>query len=269
MPEPACRASLRLAHAPLSLRACRETSAGGNLGGVEGELIKITLTLVLLSILAVQLQAEDFTLRDGRTITNATVLRSDAASVTLKLDGGIERVEISQMPENVQRRFNYDPAKAAALRQQEATALAKKSTTDALRLQFQRDSQSKLIIHGKLIDRASVTVKHLHVFVRAVGIKEPLDIDGSTSIGCTVKLGEKKLAVFGVPTPTNPNTRTAAAEYWAATGDEVFLRDFVPAVQVGAQLEVDCVEDNPVLSGIRSFLVIQPFTFEEWKKAHG
>jgi hypothetical protein len=93
--------------------------------------MRATLFLFLLGLLLLPLRAEDWTTTDGKTYHNVQVLSSNAAYVTILHEDGGGRIPLSTLSPDLQKRFNYDPAKAAAViaatkvtDQQDKTALA-------------------------------------------------------------------------------------------------------------------------------------------------
>ena len=92
--------------------------------------MRIALLLAFLAVSCLRLAAEDWTTTDGKTYHQVKVVSYDAAYVTiLHADGG-GRVLLSTLNADLQKRFNYDPAKAAAAIA--ATAAADQRDKDAL-----------------------------------------------------------------------------------------------------------------------------------------
>jgi hypothetical protein len=58
--------------------------------------------------------ADDFKTTDGKEYKNATVTRVEADGIVVKTKGGISKVYFAELPKDVQERFHYDPARAAA-----------------------------------------------------------------------------------------------------------------------------------------------------------
>jgi hypothetical protein len=84
--------------------------------------MRLTLLALLLACSVISSRAEDWTTRDGKTFRNVTVLSHDDAYVTIMHDDGGGRVALSQLDPTLQKRFDYDPAKAAACIQATAAA---------------------------------------------------------------------------------------------------------------------------------------------------
>lgn len=64
--------------------------------------------------------AEDFKAIDGKEYKNATVSRVEPDGIVLKSKSGISKVYFVELPPDVQTRFQYDPATAAAYSTQQA-----------------------------------------------------------------------------------------------------------------------------------------------------
>jgi hypothetical protein len=58
--------------------------------------------------------ADDFKTLDGKKYNSVTVSRVEPDGIVLITDSGISKVYFTELPKEVQERFHYDPAKAAA-----------------------------------------------------------------------------------------------------------------------------------------------------------
>ena len=58
--------------------------------------------------------ADDFKTNDGKEYKDATVSRVEADGLVVKTKGGISKLYFTELPKDVQERFHYDPANAAA-----------------------------------------------------------------------------------------------------------------------------------------------------------
>jgi len=70
-------------------------------------------TFLILSFASVVL-ADDFKTIQGKEYKNATVSRLEPDGIVLMTKSGISKVYFTELPKEVQDRFNYDPQKAAA-----------------------------------------------------------------------------------------------------------------------------------------------------------
>ncbi len=78
-----------------------------------------TVTLILAILLAVPVCfAADITTRKGVTYKQATVSKVEADGVRITHADGAARITFEDLPDALQRQYNYDPAKVAAYRKQ-------------------------------------------------------------------------------------------------------------------------------------------------------
>jgi hypothetical protein len=59
--------------------------------------------------------AEDLTTLTGRTYTNANVSRVDGDGITVLYPGGGSKIAFTNLPPEIQKKYGYDPEKAAAI----------------------------------------------------------------------------------------------------------------------------------------------------------
>jgi len=75
------------------------------------------LTFLILSFASVTL-ADDFKLINGKEYKNVTVSRVEADGIVLRTKSGISKLYFVELPKEVQERFHYNAAIAAAYEQQ-------------------------------------------------------------------------------------------------------------------------------------------------------
>jgi hypothetical protein len=75
----------------------------------------IVILTVLLVLTASFMRAEDWVTTDGKTYRNAKALSHDAGYVTIMYADGGARVPLATLPPDLQKRFGYAPAQAAAV----------------------------------------------------------------------------------------------------------------------------------------------------------
>lgn len=75
------------------------------------KLAMLVLEIVALTSVTV---AEDFKTLDGKEYKNVTVSRVEPDGIVLVSTSGISKLYFAELPEQIQQRFRYDPAKAAA-----------------------------------------------------------------------------------------------------------------------------------------------------------
>ena len=72
-----------------------------------------TLAVSILCLASVAL-ADDFNTIDGKEYNNAKVSRVELDGIVLITKSGVSKVYFTELPKEVQERFHYDAAKAAA-----------------------------------------------------------------------------------------------------------------------------------------------------------
>jgi uncharacterized phage infection (PIP) family protein YhgE len=72
-----------------------------------------------------QQAVEDFKTVNGKEYKNAKVTRVEPDGIVLKVNSGISKVYFTELPKEVQQRFNYDPQRATAYISAQATATQK------------------------------------------------------------------------------------------------------------------------------------------------
>jgi len=78
-------------------------------------------TLVIVSVVSASIAlADDFKTMDGKEYKDAKVSRVEPDGVLVKTKTGISKLYFAELPQDVQRRFNYDPQQATAYSAQQA-----------------------------------------------------------------------------------------------------------------------------------------------------
>src|SRR5438874_7814036 len=95
------------------------------------------LFVVLLAIATGSVVADDFKTTDGKEYKNVTVSRIEPDGIVLSSSSGISKVYFIELPKEVQERFYYDQAKAAAYSGQQNANL------EALRKQQEESQRQK------------------------------------------------------------------------------------------------------------------------------
>jgi hypothetical protein len=114
------------------------------------------LLVFLLALATRGLLADDFKTSDGKQYKNVTVSRAEPDGIVLITSSGISKVYFTELPKEVQERFHYDQAKAAAYSSEQA------ATQEAFRKQ-QMDLERKLAAENNKywIDRESAKNQHV------------------------------------------------------------------------------------------------------------
>jgi hypothetical protein len=95
---------------------------------------------VLLALFVASLRAEDWKTTDGKVYQNVTVAKTEPDAVTILYRDGGALVPLANLPADLQKRFNYDPAKAKLT----ADARAKEDAENARALQVEMALAKKL-----------------------------------------------------------------------------------------------------------------------------
>ena len=83
----------------------------------------LQIPLVILATLSTSLAlAEDFKTMDGKEYKDAKVTHIEPDGIVVRTRSGISKVYFVELPQEVQRRFNYDPQQATAYSAQQAAA---------------------------------------------------------------------------------------------------------------------------------------------------
>ena len=86
--------------------------------------MKTVKTLALLTICAASLVlADDFKTNNGKEYKNATVTQVEADGIVVRTKVGISKLYFTELPEDVRKRFNYNPQQAAAFASAQATTV--------------------------------------------------------------------------------------------------------------------------------------------------
>jgi regulator of protease activity HflC (stomatin/prohibitin superfamily) len=74
---------------------------------------------LLLLATAAFLQAETLTTLDGITYTGVSVTKTTPAAISISHSSGIARIPLANLPSEIQKKYGYDPARAAAFAAEE------------------------------------------------------------------------------------------------------------------------------------------------------
>src|SRR5213593_1818123 len=84
--------------------------------------------------------AEDFKAIDGKEYKNVTVSRVEPDGIVVKTKSGISKLYFTELPKDVQQRFDYDPQKATAYSAEQAANYA---VSQKQQQKQQQDSQNQ------------------------------------------------------------------------------------------------------------------------------
>lgn len=106
----------------------------------SNRILVILLATVLLTSSATSLWAEDWKTIDGKVYQDVKVIESAPDAVTILHKDGGALVPLELLPPELQKRFNYDPAKAKVA----ADERMQEEITDARALRAERDQLASL-----------------------------------------------------------------------------------------------------------------------------
>jgi len=104
------------------------------------------LTFLILSLTAAVV-AEDFKTINGKEYKDAIVTRVEPDGIVVKTRSGISKLYFTELPKEVQQRFNYDPEKAAAYsaEQSAASEQIRKQQEQEMRQQADKAAKQKAV----------------------------------------------------------------------------------------------------------------------------
>jgi hypothetical protein len=94
---------------------------------------------------------DDFKAIDGKEYKDASVTRVEPDGIVVKTKSGISKLYFSELPQDVQRRFNYDPQQARAYSAEQASnyAAIQKQEEEAQRQREEAARQNKPALVGQ------------------------------------------------------------------------------------------------------------------------
>lgn len=114
--------------------------------------MKVPFLTLILTLLLTPAFAEDWTTMDGTTYQDVKVVRVEDDAVTILYKDGGALVPLFKLSTALQKRFDYDPAKAKAA----ADARAKADAVNAKQLQAEIELTAKLE-RAKAVKEAQAT----------------------------------------------------------------------------------------------------------------
>jgi hypothetical protein len=131
-------------------------------------------TIAVLAALSVSLAlADDFKTVNGKEYKNASVSRVEADGITIKFSGGIVKVPFTELPKEVQQRFNYNPEKAVEYSANQNAALEQvrkqqeQATQSPIQLGVQEDDKIKAIMNSTRVERMEIGVEQMAVITNS------------------------------------------------------------------------------------------------------
>lgn len=127
-------------------------------------------TIAILAALSVSLAlADDFKTINGKEYKNVTVSRVEPDGIIVKTKSGISKVYFSELPKEVQERFNYNPEKSAAYSAEQNAALqqARKQEEQG---QAQKQQQEAIVrAENERVAKVEAAIANGEVFIGMTG----------------------------------------------------------------------------------------------------
>ena len=94
--------------------------------------IRSTLLGIIISLFAAfPISAEDMTTAKGKTYINARITRVEPDGISFSHAGGIAKIPFWELPEDMQKKYGYDPVKATEYHKKALTAQAERRRHEA------------------------------------------------------------------------------------------------------------------------------------------
>jgi hypothetical protein len=114
-------------------------------------------TPLLFLLLCASVFAEDIKTSDGQVLKDATITKNDAIGVTISHSDGITRVPYANLPEELRKKFNYDPNQAQAQATAERAAAMQRAQA-AQAFERQQAAAAADAAAGKALDQAAIAI---------------------------------------------------------------------------------------------------------------
>ncbi len=180
---------------------------------------------------------------------------------------GVATVALDRLPEEYARQLGYQPSDkpieprtprpppANSPVFQPKRPAPKDRIPPQERPAFEAARDQKMVVGGELTDKSALV--QLTGFIRA---KATVTGEERETTGTMLELAKRKKTER--PIPANLEMRPGL---WEGTGEEVFLRDFVPEVERDSLWRGFGQEADPI-RGYRTFVIAEELTYEQWKK---
>jgi len=192
--------------------------------------------------------AEDITLRDGTIYKEAKIVSHDATKVTILHAEGGTTVPIAKLPDDLQKKLGLDPATAAI-----STPAADQKEDKAAAWNNYRKAQEKYVaLDDKLVTKEASGMVTLNVKLNHLA-------EAKSSTGESLGRGSfVDIFEAGTPSLTDP----AEAK---PMGSPVFLKNYV--LTTNEMTKIQAVKSGATDAGGVYYVVVEPFSFDFWKKA--
>jgi hypothetical protein len=198
--------------------------------------------VILILVLALaSARADDITLRDGKIYKDAKIISHDATTITILYADGGATLSIVKLPDDLQKKFGFKSGQAS-----DSQAV----TDQASDWSGYRKAQDKYVsVNGKLLMRTSANVATLNVKLNRLTEMKSASGD-NLGRGSLVDIYEESA----------PNSATLQP-----TGDSAFLKDYI--LSADKVVKIEAIKTGATESGGVYYIVLQPFSFDFWKKA--
>ena len=105
-------------------------------GNIAREMKPAILAMVLVLAALQFAVADDFKTNDGKEYKNVTVKRVEPDGIVLSSKSGISKIYFTELPKEVQDRFNYRPEQAAAYSAEQNTSQAQLQNVQGLQAHY-------------------------------------------------------------------------------------------------------------------------------------
>ena len=125
------------------------------------------ITLAIIATLSVSIAlADDFKTVNGKEYKDATVKRVEPDGVVIQTKSSISKIYFTELPKEVQQRFNYNPEKAAAYSgEQNAAYEQNRKQEEAVRQQADQDPKQKAAVERNVTQVQNVQASQERLFV--------------------------------------------------------------------------------------------------------
>ena len=127
--------------------------------------MKTPIALALALLCAALASAADITLKDGRVLKDAVVLKQDASTITVRHAGGFTQVEKSKLPDELAAQYPIDEAAAAQQRAAELAGIQRRTMEQAEAAKQYREAAAA----RKIAEQSTPAYKQAQEIRSAVG----------------------------------------------------------------------------------------------------
>lgn len=189
---------------------------------------------------------------DGTTYEDIRWESVTPTTVTIFHKTGVATIPLWTLPPDLQKRFGYDPQKAAASLQEQ----------ERQRQYLKYRADTRLVLGSKLVETNQVQEKGGTIVATPASVKAD---DGQTYTG-TILEGTKVVG-FAYVRETSPYLRGSYVQRVPSqfASEDFFVKDFFPSNNIGTTVSFRGAPINPI-GGYPAWAVAGKPSFEEWQK---